>query len=43
MIKPILFKMTENIENQVGELAQRARKASFILATLSSDQKNARP
>ena len=33
--------MTENIENQVGELAQRARKASFILATLSSDQKNA--
>ena len=41
MIKPIFFKMTENIENQVGELAQRARKASFILATLSSDQKNA--
>ena len=41
MIKPIFFKMTENIENQVRELAQRARKASFSLATLSSDQKNA--
>ena len=33
--------MTESIENQVHELAQRARKASFILATLSYDQKNA--
>ena len=33
--------MTESIENQVRELAQRARKASFILATLSYDQKNA--
>ncbi|MBT3569508.1 MAG: aldehyde dehydrogenase family protein, partial [Opitutae bacterium] len=40
MNKAFIFKMTENIENQVGELAQRARKASFTLATLSSDQKN---
>jgi len=32
---------TENIERLVSELAQRARKASFILGILSAEKKNA--
>ena len=33
--------MTDNIENQVRDLAERARNASFILATISTEKKNA--
>ena len=33
--------ITENIERLVSELAQRARKASFILGILSAEKKNA--
>ena len=33
--------MTDNIENQVRDLAKRARNASFILATISTEKKNA--